>query len=183
MRFSPFILFLLLLCSVSLRAEDQGIIVRQSTVYADATAASAIVARVDAGVHVNIFGRKGGWTEIFSEEKGIIGWVRVYQVRQGEVAEAPVSEQQEDSRGFLAGLASFSRKASGFFRQESGATSAGTATIGVRGLSESEIESAQADFGELDKLESYASNANRLRDFTRAGKLKASKVPHVSGPK
>ena len=90
-----------------------------------------------------------------------------------------VTESSEDSRGFLSGLAAFSRKASGFFTQDATATSSGTATIGVRGLSESEINSAQADFDELAKMKQYASNRTRLTSFVAAGGLKANEVAHI----
>jgi len=178
-----YILFGLTLLIATVQANQQGVIVRQSTVYADATSAAASVGRVQAGVRVTIFGRKGGWSEIFSEQQGIIGWVRVYQVREGDFTDGAATTQQADSRGFLAGLASFSRRASGFFTQDETATSAGTATIGVRGLSEVEINSAQADFAALQKLQSFASNAQRMPGFSAKGELKAVRIPHISGPK
>jgi hypothetical protein len=172
-----------MLLAVPAQAGQQGTIVRQAAVYSEASAAAPRVGQIDAGARVSLFDRKGGWQEIFSEEKAITGWVRAYQVRQGDFGAAVASDSKEDSRGFLAGLASFSRKASGFFRQDSGVTSSGTATIGVRGLSEAEIRSAQADFDELQKMEQFASSKNRARGFASAGGLKASKVPYFPGPK
>jgi hypothetical protein len=130
---------------------------------------------------VAIFTRDGGWQEIFSEKPALTGWVRVYQVRVANYPAPEVTTEQEDSRGFLAGLASFSRKASGFFTRDSSATSSGTATIGVRGLSESEIRSAKPDFGELDKMNKYASKPERMGRFTAQGGLQASKVPYIPG--
>jgi hypothetical protein len=66
-----------------------------------------------------------------------------------------------------------------FFTQDATATSSGTATIGVRGLSESEINSAQADFDELANMKQYASNRTRLSSFVAAGGLKANGVAHI----
>ncbi len=164
------------------QANQQGVIVRQATVYADASSAAQAVGIIKAGVRVSVFGRKGGWNEIYSEKKALTGWVRGYQVREGDyAAQAVNTQEEEDSRGFLAGLASFSRKASGFFSQDSGATSSGTATIGVRGLSEDEIKSAKADFSELKKMKKFASNRKRMSRFRTDGSLKSSKVPHISG--
>jgi hypothetical protein len=177
------ILLWLTLLIAPVRADQQGMIVRQAPVYAEATSASASVGKVQAGTRVTIFSRKGGWNEIFSEQQGVIGWVRVYQVRQGDFSDNSVTTQQSDSRGFLSGLASFSRKASGFFSQDSGATSSSTATIGIRGLSESEIKSAQADFDELKKMKGFASNAERMPVFTAKGELKALGIPHISRPR
>jgi uncharacterized protein YraI len=172
-----FLLFLLL--GTAVQADQQGIVVRQAMVYADASSASAQVGNISAGTRVSIFERRGGWQEIFSEERSMIGWVRSYQVRASTASSQVITEQKEDSRGFLSGLAAFSRKASGFFTQDSKATSSGTATIGVRGLSESEINSAQADFDELEKMKKYASNRKRMTSFVEAGGLKANKVAHI----
>jgi hypothetical protein len=74
-------------------------------------------------------------------------------------------------------LASFSRKASSFFKSDRSATSSGTATIGVRGLS------AQADFAEFEKMQRFASNGKRAGSFARQGKLSSTRVPHISGNK
>jgi hypothetical protein len=49
----------------------------------------------------------------------------------------------------------------------------------VRGLSESEINSAQADFDELANMKQYASNRTRLSSFVAAGGLKANGVAHI----
>jgi hypothetical protein len=174
------ILLLFLLPGTAVPADQQGIVVRQAMVYADANSAAAQVGNIPAGVTVSLFKREGGWQEIYSEERSMIGWVRSYQVRAGAYNSRVATEKKEDSRGFLSGLAAFSRKASGFFTQDSTATSSGTATIGVRGLSEAEINSAQADFAELEKMKKYASNRQRVSSFVAAGGLKASKVAAIS---
>jgi len=161
-----------------LAAEQQAIVVRQATVYANASSTAQTVGQVGAGTRVSIFSRKGGWKEIFSEEQAVIGWVRSYQVREGDFAPATEIQTTADSRGFLSGLAALSRKASSFFKSESGSTSSGTATIGVRGLSEDQIKSAVADPAELEKMNQFASNQQRIDGFVRQGKLSPVKIPH-----
>ena len=101
MRFSLPVLLVFVLLGSEVRAESQGIIVRQATVYTDASIAGGRVGNVPAGVMVTMFKRKGGWQEIYSEERSIIGWVRSYQVRAGEFNTEAVSREQEDDRGFL----------------------------------------------------------------------------------
>jgi hypothetical protein len=177
------ILIPLLLLLAPVKAAEQAVIVRQAPVYAQASSASGIVGQLSAGTRVAVFAREGGWQEVFSEQPELTGWVRVYQVRGGNYAAPEVITEQEDSRGFLAGLASFSRKASGFFKRDSTATSSGTATIGVRGLSEADINSAKPDFGELEKMNTYASKPERMEFFTAQGGLQAHKVPYISGLK
>jgi len=174
------VLLVFVLLGSEVRAESQGIIVRQATVYTDASIAAGSVGNVPAGVTVTMFKRKGGWQEIYSEERSIIGWVRSYQVRVGNYNSSVVNQEKEDERGFLSGLATFSRTASGYFTQDSGTTSSGTATIGVRGLSEVEINSAEPDFEELKKMDQYASDDKRVKRFSTAGGLQAHKVPYIS---
>ena len=183
MKPHSFIFFLSLIIALPALAVEEAIVVRQATVYAKASSTSGTVGRIDAGARVNVFSRKGGWKEIFSDEKEMIGWVRSFQVREGNFAPAVQTESEPDSRGFLSGLASFSRRASSFFKSDSGRTSSGTATIGVRGLSEEEIKSAVADFEELEKMKGFASNNKRVSTFASAGKLKALKIGHISGAK
>ena len=177
------LLLCIMLVAGPLRADEQGTVIRRAAVYADPSSAAERVGLLQAGARVSLFNRKGGWREIFSEEQAIIGWVRVYQVRQGNFDTAVSDDGGADSRGFLAGLASFSRKASGFFSQDSTTASSSTSTIGVRGLSEVEIKSARADFGELEKMKKFASSERRVKAFAARGGLKASKVPHISGAK
>lgn len=171
--------FLLFLPALSM-ADQQGMIVRQAPVHADASSLSKRVGLLAAGSRVKIFGRNGGWEEVFSEKDEIVGWVRSYQVREGDYTEpAVIEEAEEDSRGFLAGLASLSRKASRFFSSDSRSTSAGTATIGVRGLSEAELKSAKPDLDELAKMQQYASNQSRMKQFRQSGHLNINDVKHI----
>ncbi len=174
-------LFLLILTFVTVpaAANPQGVIVRLATVHAEASSSSEQLGQISAGTQVSIFGRKGGWKEIFSEEKSILGWVRSYQVREGKLSQQSQVKAEEDSRGFLAGLASFSRKASRFFSPGGSSASSGTATIGVRGLSEAEIKSAKPNLEELAKMKQFASNKARLKSFRQQGSLSTNEVEYL----
>lgn len=174
------ILVLSILLVAPLRADQEGIIVRTAPVHDKASYGSRRIGQIKAGTRVSITNRQGGWEEIFSEQEAIIGWVRSYQVREAESAPVIQDQSASDSRGFLAGLASFSRRASSFFKSDDRSTSSGTATIGVRGLSEEEIKTAQADFVEFEKMKQFASSRQRAAGFSRQGGLTAIKVPHIS---
>jgi len=176
--FKMFTLFIFVIAP--LQANQDAIVVREALVYSAANSASEQVGKIAAGTRVSVFGRKGGWEEVFYEQESIIGWVRSYQIREGNLTPAAEVETQSDSRGFLAGLAAFSRKASGFFRPDNSATSSSTATIGVRGLSEAEINAARPDYDEFKKMQQYASNNVRLVDFSRSGQLSVNNVEHLS---
>ncbi len=179
MKRSIALLFVLLLPGTPLLANQDGIVVRSATLYAGANRGAERVGRIDAGTPVTIFGRKGGWQEIYSEQKALVGWVRTYEVREVESGAPLQTEARSDSRGFLAGLATFSRKASRFFGGGNSNTGSGTATIGVRGLSEAELKSAQPDLRELERMRGFASNASRSARFGREGELRTHRIQYL----
>lgn len=173
------LLLMLLLPAPRLAAED-AIVVRTSPLYDEPSYGAGRVGQVGAGTAVTVEARRGGWKKVVSEAASVEGWLRSHQVR--DAATTPtVKVSDSDSRGFLAGLASLSRKASSFFRSDSRRGSSGTATIGVRGLSEAEIKGAQADFEELEKMHLFASSRQRSTDFASEGGLDAVAVPYLAG--
>ncbi len=184
MRKTFLLISVLSLIFLPVQAVEEGVIVRISKVYDKADSRGNLVGRLPAGSSVSVFSRKGGWKEIFSENQNLTGWVRSYQVREGLVKAEIKSEPESDSRGFLAGLASFSRSATGFFGggDDSGGSSR-TATIGVRGLSEEEIKGAKPDLEELKKLQSFSSNNTRMKTFASKGGLSSKKVKHLKKKK
>ena len=181
MKFVLIIILALVLQPVSWGADQGGVIVRTATVFQEANAASTKMGQIAAGSRVSIFSRSGGWKEIFSEEKSVIGWIRGYQVRVGNFTQAAEAQTEPDSRGLLSGLAAFSRKASSYFTfgNNSTSTSSGTATIGVRGLSEQEIKSAEPDLEELKRMLRFASNPDRVARFQSDGKLNGRDIEYL----
>ena len=175
------VLFIFLIAP--LQADQDAIVVREALVYSATSSTSQAVGKIAAGTRVSVFGRKGGWKEVYYEKESIVGWVRSYQIREGSLTPAVEGETGSDSRGFLAGLAAFSRKASGFFRSSSTPTSSSTATIGVRGLSEAEINAARPDYDEFKKMQQYASNNVRLVEFSQSGRLSVNNVKHLAANK
>jgi hypothetical protein len=170
----------MLLPSLPLLAGEQGVIVRDAPVYAEAASSARKVGKISAGTPVSIFTRKGGWKEIFAEQEALVGWVRSFQVREDEYAPSvEAGGAESDSRGFLSGLAAFSRKASRFFGAGNSGSNSGTATIGVRGLSEDEIKSAKPDAEEFAKMQGYSSDRQRMARFALDGQLSANEVEHL----
>jgi hypothetical protein len=162
----------------------QAVIVRAANLYSEASSSSKKVNKLSPGMRVNLLDRTGGWKKVQLSEPTITGWVRTYQVREIEAASSTEIETEPDSRGFLAGLASWSRKASGFFNNNTESSgSAGTATIGVRGLSEEEINTAKPDFEQFELLKTFASDKSRMAIFKEEGQLQASKVSFLKKKK
>jgi hypothetical protein len=150
------ILIPLLLLLAPARADEQGVIVRRAPVFAEAGTASGSVGQLPAGTRVAVFTRDGGWQEIFSEKPALTSRVRVYQVRAGNYPAPVVTTEQEDSRGFLAGLASFSRKASGFFTR--------TVFMNTHPPSGDRLDTLATKMdGKLDSYAAGVDNAGRFR--------------------
>ena len=171
------------LSAMPLLASQQGVVVREARVYIEPSASAEQAGIIEAGKQVAIFERKGGWKEIYSEQLDLVGWVRSYQVREGDYAPPVDAAAESDSRGFLSGLAAFSRKASRFFGAGDSAAGSGTATIGVRGLSEAEIRQARPDPREFARMQGFASDAARLAEFRQQGRLSANEVAHIEPSK
>jgi len=164
-----------------LLAAQEGMIVRLAKVYPQANSSTKSIGYITAGTRVELFGRKGGWKKVFSKKNSITGWVRGYQVREGNYVKPETTiETEADDRGFLSGLASFSRKASSFFgggKEAQGSSS--VATIGVRGLSEEQIKNAKPDLRQLGKMQGFGSSQSRMAGFVSAGHLSATKIKHL----
>jgi hypothetical protein len=179
------LLFVALFFSTLLLADSQqGVIVRSANLYSEASSGSKKIDKLNPGNRAVLLDRSGGWKKIQSVDKALTGWVRTYQVRQIEATAATEIETEPDSRGFLAGLATWSRKASGFFNNNTeSAGSSSTATIGVRGLSEAEINTAKPNFEQFEMFKIFASDKNRMATFKKAGHLQSSKVSFLKKKK
>ena len=81
------------------------------------------------------------------------------------------------------GFAGFSRSVSGFlssFRSPSSRTTErSSSTIGMRGLTVAEIETAPADANALATISQYAMSTADAEMFARAGGLSARHVPYA----
>lgn len=173
---SPMIMGFLLLITLSTARANDATVVSDSELYQRPSIQSSKIMSVKAGTPVTVESRLGGWKKI-SVGKKHTGWIRSYKVRTGTLQ---VSQKEQKSGGFFAGLASLSRKASGLFSSNKKDYSfQRTATIGVRGLSEEQIKNAKPDLLQLQKMETFRSNKSASRSYARLGKLVAAKIPHM----
>lgn len=177
------------------------LISRALPVYADSASAGAVIVRTAAlkqspafgsktlqelppGAQVRLEKRNGGWRQVsILPEAQVSGWVRSYQLREDiEAGQTPVI--QKESGGVLSGLSNLSRRTSGLFgKREMEQSGNITATIGLRGLSEEDLNNAKPDPEELAELEQYAAQTSAAKQFAAAGGLKSRKVKPLPGPK
>ena len=168
---------ILTLSFVVFAAATSGIIVRKSTLRSDASFASKAITTLAPGTQVNILKRKGGWQQVQMTTDKKEGWVRTYQVREGEVDESIISESKSEDRGVLANLGNLTRKATGVLGTKRYRTaSQTTATTGIRGLDEKEVANAKPDEKELKLLKKYQVKKKAAKKFAEQAKLKKQKI-------
>jgi hypothetical protein len=166
-------------------AADTAIIVRTAPLKQNPAFSAETLRELPPGVRVRLGKRNGGWRQVsLLPEAKVAGWVRGYQVRDDiETGQSPVI-QNKTSGGVLSGLSNLSRRTSGLFgRREMEKNGNLTATIGVRGLSEEDLNNAKPDPQQLAELEQYAAESSAAKKFAAAGGLKTRKIKSLPRPK
>jgi hypothetical protein len=117
MRLSSLIILLSMLIPGTLIADQTALVIREAIAYEKPNSSASIRFRVKAGETVDVSARQGGWKQVREIQSQRLGWVRSYLIRENAQYLSNVQESKQDSRGFLSGLASLSRKVSGFLRR------------------------------------------------------------------
>jgi hypothetical protein len=154
--------FLLVLLLVPLLARaEPATLVRASELKAQPATDAATVSQLAVDAAVDAGERNGGWVRV-KTQAGAEGWLKMLALRYG----GPGAAKRGDS-----GLAQAVNVA------RSGAS--GTqVTTGVRGLDETDINTAKPNLPELKKLEGYAESKQSSSSFADSGKLKAQRVEY-----
>lgn len=164
---------------------EDGLIVRTSALKQNPSFASKTLQDLPPGTVVRLDKRNGGWQQVtVLPQAKQQGWVRAYQVRTDleQGGQKPVVQQKE-SGGVLSGLSNLSRRTAGLFGQrETSASDSLTATIGVRGLSEEDLNKAKPNPAELDKLHGFAADSGGATQYASAASLKKQRVDHLPEP-
>ena len=161
---------------------ETATIVSSAPLYQHPAYDAPVIGQLNAGQSVELKDRSGGWKQVSTSNNGDknSGWVRSYQVRTGEITSV---KQAPTSGGFLSGLASLSRKASGLFssnnQDQNRRSDKAVATIGVRGLSEEEIKNASPDFKEMEKMEGFRVSKKSAKNYAGKGQRTSIKLAHM----
>ncbi|TCJ15529.1 SH3 domain-containing protein [Parasulfuritortus cantonensis] len=139
-----------------------GIMLRDDTLRASASASAASLGKAAKNSKVAILARQGGWTQVRAAAK--TGWVRLLSVR----ADAPAASASLADVGALAQ------------RRDPNKV---VATAGLRGLSEEELRSAHYDAQEMQRLEGLAVSADAARKFAAEGNLSPVKLAYLPAEK
>ena len=160
-------------------AIDHAKTVRSVVLRAAPSIASAPVAEVVAQTGVDIYQRQGLWVRLaLSDDPARTGWLRFTELRFSDSGAA--SQTSASRRG--GGFAGFSRSVSGFLSRLRGGGQANrqhasTATIGIRGLTVSDLKTARADTQALAQAQSYRATREQAEQFAKAAGLRARAVP------
>ena len=139
--------------STSIFAEE---LLSDQDLYADPNPQSAVTGKAKKG-KVDLVGKKGFWVQI--KAGGTVGWTKLSNV------------QVETSSGGLSTL-STGRQGGGNI----------VSTSGVRGLDGGDLEKAQPDLREFEKLTSLKESKDKGDEFAKAGGLSTRKIGYVQPP-
>lgn len=160
------IFIFLLFFAANILAEINGVVVRTAALKAQATVSAKNIRMVRFGEQITVKNTLGGWVLVQTLKDKKQGWLRRYQYRTNiRPGTLQISNNVSNNTSTLASL---SRDAAGLFstnkpKQEQTVV----ATIGVRGLSEQELQNAKPNPAEFKKMQSFASNKNQARQHAR----------------
>lgn len=147
-------------------AEEAGSTVVSTALRSEPKATSQEVATVAAETSVIINERKGSWFNVsLKDTPATTGWLRMFDVKM-----------QSGSSGSKSGGKSLASVFGGLFggKSDAGAQS----TIGIRGLDEEDLKSAQPNPAELQKMERYKSSKQNARKLAEAANLREQNVDY-----
>ena len=169
------LLFLSLLAQ-TLPASDLGMVTKKTPLRATPSIGAESLGDLKFGTKLSVIRRNGLWFEVEVIDTAKAGWVRFSRVR---VTDSPSTAQQASSSGNV--LASLSRSATGLFGygNRNAQSQGAVATVGIRGLSASDLETAKPDREQLKRLDSFRSNPEAARFFARVGTLNAQSIDYL----
>ncbi len=145
---------------------------RATELQAQAQSDSAVIATLSENTRVEVLSRKGAWTQV-KTAGGQTGWVRMMSLKPESegAAQAAPAQASANPIGALSSLLSSGRTAN-----------SATVTTGVRGLSEEDLQNAQANPAELEKMQKFGADKNAAQAFAQRSKLSAANVDYLPEP-
>jgi hypothetical protein len=147
--------------AVSVRAE-MITVERESSLRAEPSLGAATVATVRKGTRGESLGKSGIWVNIKTPDAS--GWVFTFNIRFGERAASSGSDVAAAGR-------MVSRPSSGV-----------VATIGIRGLSEEDLQKAAFNADEIRRLDGFAASSEASARRAQGAGLTAAKIDYLEEP-
>lgn len=166
--------FTALLTAAAAHAES-ALTSRATELQAQAQSDAASIANLPENTRVEVLVRKGAWTQV-KTAAGQSGWVRMLALKpeSGSTAGSAshsVPGTTNNPLGALNNLLSSGRT-----------SNSATVTTGVRGLSEEDLQQAQANPAELDKAQRFVADRNAAQSFAQRSNLSPLKVDYLAEP-
>ncbi|WP_194721281.1 SH3 domain-containing protein [Noviherbaspirillum malthae] len=165
-RAAPWVLMLLLAAGAA--QAESALTMKAIDLQAQPQSDSAVVASLPESARVEVLGRRGAWSQV-KTAAGHSGWVRMLSLKPESAAAQPAPGS--GALGAVGSLLSAGRS-----------TNTATVTTGVRGLSEEDLQRAQANPAELEKAQRFRADRNAAQDFARRGNLVPAKVDEFGEP-
>jgi len=159
---------LMFLLAAGAAQAESALTMKAAELQAQAQSDSAVVASLPESTRVEVLGRKGAWSQVRTAA-GQSGWVRMLNLKPEGAAAQPAP-----GSGALGAVGSLLSAGRG--------TNTATVTTGVRGLSEEDLQRAQANPAELEKALRFRADRDAAQDFARRGNLVPAKVGELGEP-
>ena len=156
-------IFLLLACCGAALAQDTGYAVRATEFKAEPFSDAAGSGTLPERTQVRIVSRQGGWLKV--ESAAGSGWVRLLAIRTGAT----------EGAGGDSGLKQL------FNVARSGSSGTAVAT-GVRGLDKEQIQNAQPNAAELEKMARFATSRSDAEQFATGARLAEQAIDYLPAP-
>ena len=131
---------------------------------------AATVTTLAENTKVEVLTRKGAWSQV-KTASGQTGWVRMLSLKPEAGAPPAPAASSANPVGALGSLLSAGRT-----------SNTGTVTTGVRGLSEEDLQNAQANPAEVEKMQKFSVDKNAAQSFAQRSKLVPVKVDYFPEP-
>ncbi|WP_420474923.1 SH3 domain-containing protein [Noviherbaspirillum sp. ST9] len=144
---------------------ESALTTRSTELQAQPQSDSAVITTLSENTKVEVLARKGAWSQV-KTATGQTGWVRMLSLKpEASGQSAPASS---NPAGALGNLLTAGRT-----------SNTGTVTTGVRGLSEEDLQNAQANPAEVEKMQKFSVDKNAAQSFAQRGKLTPVKVEYL----
>jgi len=161
------LLLLTCLLATGLAHAEAALTARATELVAQARSDAAVVASLPENPRVEVLGRKGAWSEVSAG--GQSGWVRMTSIKP--LTSAAGTTAPANPLGALNNLLSSGRT-----------SNTATVTTGVRGLSEEDLQNAQANPDELKKMQQFTVERHAAEGFARRSKLEPIQLDELPAP-
>ena len=175
MKLLQHLMFAGIVAGASCLAHAQDVLTNRSTELRAAADDSAKVIQVlPEKTTVKVIVRQGAWQQVRVGTN--TGWVRMMHLRGGS---SVIAEQETTSGSSM--LAAFTRLLnSSSDRPRTTSQRAQSATVGIRGFSKEDVERAELNPAELEKLKRFQTNIESANRFASSGRLAFRSIAYLS---